>query len=266
MKTALASTIVALTLLTACDSGQRSTATERPTTSAPSSTSSYWSDSSNGHAWHQATSAQKKWICDKMANEGTKDSQFWMDFFSSFYITDGQPDPATASTSMIDASRLGDPSIPKKPTPTRPAPVSQTGLANSKLQKLFLSDGFTGDFSDESLLVVKVINGGGKELHTEGFEDFKKMPNIETITIGGRNSTLTDDDLKKLSQIELPNIEGVMLPFTPNITPTGILHLLNKFPTLKRISVIGCQHFNGADGDKLSKSFPDCEITGDWNF
>jgi len=265
MKTALASTIVALTLLTACDSGQQSTTAERVIPTRHSA-SSYWSDSPNGHTWHQATSAQKQWICDKMANEGTKDSQFWMDFFSSFYITDGQPDPATASTSMVDASRLGDPSIPKKPTPTRPAPVSQTGLANSKLQKLFLSDGFTGDFSDESLLVVKVINGGGKELHTEGFEDFKKMPNIETITIGGINSTLTDDDLKKLSQIELPNIEGIMLPFTPNITPDGVSALLKSYPTLKRISVVNCANFTEKDGHALEALLPSCEITGNWNF
>ena len=184
----------------------------------------------------------------------------------------------TASASVIVALTLftacnSEPKQQSLPTPppeekaAQPAVEKpQPALVNSKLQALFLSDGFTGDFSDESLLVAKVINGGGKELHTEGFEDFKKMPNIETITIGGRNSTLTDDDLKKLSQIELPNIEGVMLPFTPNITPTGILHLLNKFPTLKRISVIGCQHFSSKDGDEISKSFPDCKITGDWNF
>lgn len=201
-----------------------------------------------------------------MANEGTKDSQFWMDFFSSFYITDGQPDPATASTPMVDASRLGDPSIPKKPTPTRPAPVSQTGLANSKLQKLFLSDGFTGDFSDDSLLVVKVINGGGKELHTEGFEDFKKMPNINSITIGGINSTLSDDDLKKLSQIELPKIDGIYLPFTPNITPDGVSALLKSYPTLKSISVVNCANFTEKDGRALEAILPSCEITGNWNF
>jgi len=265
MKITLTPLVVALTLLAACDSGQQSTTAERviPTRS---SASSYWSDSPNGHTWHQATYAQKKWICDQTANAGTKDSQFWMDFFSSFYITDGQPDPATASTSMVDASNLADASIPKKPTPTRPTSVSQTGLANSKLQKLFLSDGFTGDFSDESLLVVKVINGGRKELHTEGFEDFKKMPNINSITIGGTNSTLSDDDLKKLSQIELPNIDGIFLPFTPNITTAGVSALLKSYPTLKRISVLNCANFTEKDGRALEAILPSCKIVGNWNF
>ena len=270
----LASTIIALILLTACDrqggiGGDPAEVwpTVEMKTPTKSSAATYWGDSPNGHTWHQATTAQKKWICDQMANKGTKDSQFWMDFFSSFYITEGQPDPATASTSMADASSLADPSIPKpqKPAPTISVPVSGTGLANSKLQKLFLNAGLK-DFSDESLLVVKVINGGDKELHTEGFEDFKKMPNIESIAIGGNNSTLSDNDLKNLSLIELPNIKSINLPFTPNITPDGVEALLNSYPTLKNVSVINCPNFTEKDGRALEAILPSCEITGNWNF
>jgi hypothetical protein len=71
------------------------------TTSAPSP-SSYWSGSSNGYNWTQATYAQKKWICDKMSGQaGT--SSYWMNFFNNFYGS-----PATNSTSMSDASKLAE--------------------------------------------------------------------------------------------------------------------------------------------------------------
>ena len=76
------------------------TPTKRSTKPTPVSPSSYWSGSSNGYTWKRATYAQKKWICDKMANQaGT--SSYWMNFFNNFYGS-----PATNSTSMSDASKL----------------------------------------------------------------------------------------------------------------------------------------------------------------
>ena len=72
-------------LLTGCDRPEEWPTVEKETPTQ-SSASTYWGESPNGHTWHQATTAQKKWICDQMANKGTQDSQFWMDFFNSFYI------------------------------------------------------------------------------------------------------------------------------------------------------------------------------------
>ena len=74
------------------------------TTSAPSP-SSYWSGSSNGHTWNRATSAQKNWICNKMASVSNKGATagYYMNFFNNFYGS-----AATDSTSMSDASRLAE--------------------------------------------------------------------------------------------------------------------------------------------------------------
>jgi hypothetical protein len=78
------------------------TPTKRSTKPTPVQPSSYWSGSSNGYTWMKATYAQKKWICDKMANQaGT--SSYWMNFFNNFYGS-----PATNSTSMSDASKLAE--------------------------------------------------------------------------------------------------------------------------------------------------------------
>ena len=80
-------------------------------------------------------------------------------------------------------------------------------MKNSILRQLFeidTSKGYTRNgiislpgYGKKSLQGVTRIKGYGMELHTEGFEDLEKMPNLETLTLGGKNSTLTDEDLKK---------------------------------------------------------------------
>jgi len=86
-----------------------------PRSSSSSSTSlrgaDYWKNKPNGNGrdWFNANYTQKKWLCDTMGRLSAKnDSQFYMDFFNSFYITNGALDPATSSTTMDQASNLAD--------------------------------------------------------------------------------------------------------------------------------------------------------------
>jgi hypothetical protein len=85
-----------------------------PTPSLPSTSLSganYWKNKPNGNGrdWFNANDTQKKWLCNKMGRLSAKnDSQFYMDFFNSFYITNGSLDPATSSATINEASNLAN--------------------------------------------------------------------------------------------------------------------------------------------------------------
>jgi len=71
----------------------------------------YWKNKPNGNGrdWFNANDTQKKWLCNKMGRLSAKnDSQFYMDFFNSFYITNGSLDPATSSATINEASSLAN--------------------------------------------------------------------------------------------------------------------------------------------------------------
>ncbi len=161
--------------------------------------------------------------------------------------------------------------------------VEKPHLANSKLRELFDID-TSGEFTpngvvhskglaeiaahygNSSLHGVISIRAQGIELHKEGFKDFEKMPNLESITLGGRNSTLTDNDLKKLAKIRLPNIKTIGLSKAPNITTDGISALLRSFPTLQEVGIIGCSKISEKDCRAIESILPSCKIVGWWNF
>tara|TARA_B100001559_G_scaffold54840_1_gene43503 strand:- start:871 stop:1251 length:381 start_codon:yes stop_codon:yes gene_type:complete len=70
----------------------------------------YWNarPNANGRDWYNASESQKQWICDQMASVGNKTSKFWMQFFNSFYISNGRPDQATSSATINEASNLAN--------------------------------------------------------------------------------------------------------------------------------------------------------------
>ena len=70
----------------------------------------YWNarPNANGRDWYNASESQKQWICDQMASVGNKNSKFWMQFFNSFYISNGRPDQATSSATINEASNLAN--------------------------------------------------------------------------------------------------------------------------------------------------------------
>lgn len=112
--------------------------------------------------------------------------------------------PNEQKPQTVQAAEKGDDSV----TASNSNDLVETPLLkNSILRQLFeidTSKGYTRNgiislpgYGKKSLQGVTRIKGYGMELHTEGFEDLEKMPNLETLTLGGKNSTLTDEDLKK---------------------------------------------------------------------
>lgn len=181
--------------------------------------------------------------------------------------------PKEQKPQTVQAAEKGDDSV----TASNSNDLVETPLLkNSILRQLFeidTSKGYTRNgiislpgYGKKSLQGVTRIKGYGMELHTEGFEDLEKMPNLETLTLGGKNSTLTDEDLKKIAKLKLPKIKNIHLAWASNISAEGVSALLKSFPTLKNITVLACPKITEKEGRALEAMLPGCTITGYWNF
>jgi hypothetical protein len=132
-------------------------------------------------------------------------------------------------------------------------------LANKHLEKA-LNGG-----PCETLKDVKSLTGLDVNWHEDGFEDLNQMPNLETLALGGNSSSLIDDNIAELCEQKLPNLEFLIVPRTPKITISSVKMVITAFPSVSKISVMGCPKISQEECEALEKIHPNLKIWGDWN-
>lgn len=137
-----------------------------------------------------------------------------------------------------------------------------------KNKAIWMHCGFgSKETTKENLLSIKnVMPQQLPQWHKDGFSDLSRMPNIDTISMGGKDSTLTDEDVRGFCEQKLPNLKNFIAPFTENISAESVEMVADAFPSLESISVIECPNISQNECEAIEAKHSNLKITGMWNF
>ena len=141
-----------------------------------------------------------------------------------------------------------------------------SGMKNRRLwNNLSLGDVMGRYPKKEDLKKVKYLVQMDNMWHEQGFEDMEWMFNVETISMGGRLSSLNDEHVKDFCTYKLHHLEKFIVPMSPNITIESVKMVIEAFPSLKSISVISADQITREQCVPLAEKHG-VDIIGEWNF
>src|SRR5580765_4426687 len=109
--------------------------------------------------------------------------------------------------------------------------LSASGMSDSALKRL-------ADLSQVTHLRI----GGSSDVTDQGVKHLARMPQLQDVELGGRNSTITDQGLESLGQ--LTNLRRFQVCWTPAISDKGLVWL-SHCDQLEDVNVLGTQTGDG---------------------